>query len=222
MQYSAITSWARLIWDGLKTYGIDAEAIFRDAGLEPAFLEDPNGRYPVSGMIRLWDLAADASEDPCFGLTAAKQWRPITWHGLGFAWLASSTLEEAYRRLARYSAIFSSAADIRLEQRSHVYRLIVGARPGLNQQPNGATIDAFVSIVIHMSRVIYGSDFCPLLVELTHPGDGCRQKRREFFGCNVGYQAAENAVEVSKDVARKILPSANAELAHANEKAIKT
>ena len=195
--------------------------MFREVGLDPAALEDPNGRYPVTGMIRLWELAVERSGDPCFGLTAATQWRPTTWHGLGFAWLASGTLEQAYRRLERYSAIFTTAADIRVVERSDRFRLTVATQHDLKAEPIGAVIDAFVSIVIHMSRVIYGPDFRPLRVELTHEGLGCRQKRREFFTSPVNYQAAQNAVEVSRDVARKVLPSANAELAHANEEVIK-
>jgi len=221
VQYSAITSWARLIWDALQTYQIDGDDVFREAGLDPAALEDPNGRYPVTRMVRLWELAAERSGDPCFGLTAATQWCPTTWHGLGFAWLASGTLEEAYRRLERYSAIFTTAAKIRVTERSDILRLTVASQHGVSAEPIGAVIDAFVSIVIHMSRVVYGPDFGPLRVELAHEGSGCRQKRREFFRCPVEYQATQNALTVSRHVASQALASGNAELAHANERVIK-
>jgi AraC-like DNA-binding protein len=221
VQYSAITSWARLIWEALRTYQIDGDEVFREVGLDPAALEDPNGRYPVTGMVRLWELARERSGDPCFGLTAATQWRPTTWHGLGFAWLASGTLEQAYRRLERYSAIFTTAANIRLTERSDDFCLTVATQHDISAEPVGAVIDAFVSIVIHMSRVVYGPDFRPLGVELIHEGSGCRQKRREFFGSPVEYQATQNALTVSKHVVRRALASGNAELAHANERVIK-
>lgn len=221
MQYSAITSWARLIWDGMTAYGIDAAEVFGRAGLNPEILDDPNGRYPVSGTARVWDLAARASADPCFGLTAAAQWRPTTWHGIGFAWLASATLLDAFRRLERYSAVISSAADVRVEERPGRIRLSVAPKEDVGRTPSAAVIDAFTAIVIHMSREICGPDFFPLSVELMHPGHGCRQRRREVFGTQIVYEAHQNAVEVSEDLARRRLPSANAELAHANEQVIK-
>ena len=127
MQFSTITSWARLIWEALRSYGVDADAVVGEVGLDPSALEDPNGRYPVTSMVRLWRLAVARSGDPCFGLTAAAQWHPTTWHGLGFAWLASETLEDALGRLERYSAVITTAADIRLEQRLDDFRLTVGA-----------------------------------------------------------------------------------------------
>ena len=220
VQFSAITSWARLIWEALPSYGIDADAVFAEVGIDPSALEDPNGRYPVTSMVRLWRLAVARSGDPCFGLTAAAQWHPTTWHGLGFAWLASETLEDALGRLERYSAIFSTAADIRLEERPEDFRLTVGAHKGSQDEMMDVITDAFVSIVVHMCGAICGPDFRPLRVELVHEGSGCRQKRREVFGAPIQYGARENALYFAKAVARKPLASANAELAHANERVV--
>jgi AraC-like DNA-binding protein len=58
-------------------------------------------------------------------------------------------------------------------------------------------------------------------VSLTHEGAGCRQRRQEFFRAPVHYNAARNAISIDLAVARRPLSSANAELAHANERVIK-
>ena len=76
---------ARLIWEGLQSHGVDADAVFREAGLDPGALDDSGARYPADSMGRLWQLAELRSSDSCFGLTAAEQWYPTTWHGLGYA-----------------------------------------------------------------------------------------------------------------------------------------
>jgi AraC-like DNA-binding protein len=75
---------------------------FRQAGLDPARLQDPNARYPFANIQRLWRLATEASGDPCFGLRVAGLCHPTTFHALGYAWMASSTLREAMQRLIRY------------------------------------------------------------------------------------------------------------------------
>ena len=69
-------------------------------------------------MVKLWSLAVDRTDDPCFGLTVGKQWHPTSWHALGYAWFASATLEEAFKRLARCSAMITTAGEFILEERS--------------------------------------------------------------------------------------------------------
>lgn len=220
MAFSTITSWARLIWEGLRTYGVDADAAFREVGLDPDALNDPGARYPVASMANLWRLAQERSGDPCFGLTAAEQWHPTTWHGLGYAWLASATLEEALRRLVRYSAILSTATQVRLLEVGDRFRLVLTAHPDSGMELAAVPVDAATSNVVHMCRVIYGADFNPTRIELCHPGEGCRERRREFFRCPIHYDADETAIEIERQVARKPLSTANADLAHANERVI--
>jgi len=171
-------------------------------------------------MGRLWSLAVERSGDPCFGLTAAAQWHATTWHGLGYAWLASSTLEEALRRITRYGAVLSTAADFRITRKQNELRLTLSGKKGSAVKAADAVIDAALANVVHMCRATYGPDFRPSLVEFVHGGDGCRQKRREFFKAPVVYRGAENALEIAADVVAKPLATANADLAHANERVI--
>ncbi len=220
MPFSTITSWARLIWEGLRTYGVDADTVFREAGLDPGALKDPGARYPLASMSRLWCLAQARSGDPCFGLRAAEQWYPTTWHGLGYAWLASATLEEALRRLVRYSAVVSNAAEFQLAEAGGSFRLVMRAHRESGVEPNAVAIDAVTANVVHMCRLTYGADFNPARIELTHPGEGCRKLRREFFRCPIRYDADEIAIEIERKVACKPLSTANADLAHANERVI--
>lgn len=220
MQYSTISSWARLIWEGLRTYGVDADAVFAEAGLDPRGLKVPGNRYSMTSMTRLWRLARERSGDPCFGLTAAAQWHPTTWHGLGYAWLASATLEEALRRLVRYATVLSTGADFSLSESRAVFRLVFAVRRDVREEPPPAAMDAVVANLVHMCRVTYGAEFNPVLVELGHPGDGCRRRRREFFRSPIRYAADVTAVEIDRGAAQKPLSTANADLAHANEKVI--
>ena len=53
MQATTISSWVLLIWKGLESYGRKPEPIFRQAGLDPMKLRDPNSRYPIASMTRL-------------------------------------------------------------------------------------------------------------------------------------------------------------------------
>ncbi len=220
MQYSTISSWARLIWEGLRVYGVDADAVFAEAGLDPRGLKSPGTRFPMTSITRLWGLARERSGDPCFGLTAAAQWHPTTWHGLGYAWLASSSLEEALHRLVRYATVISTGADFSLSENRTVFKLVFGVQRDFSEEPPSVVKDAVAANLVHMCRVTYGAEFNPVLVELGHPGAGCRQRRSEFFRSPIRYDAHETAVEIDRGMAQKQLSTANADLAHANEKVI--
>lgn len=220
MQFSTISSWARLIWEGLRACGVDADAVFAEAGLDPSSLSSPDTRYPMTSMSRLWRLARESSGDPCFGLIAAAQWHPTTWHGLGYAWLASSTLEEGLRRLVRFVAVISTGADVELSESDAVFRFVFGVQRGFGEKPQEVVLDAFAANLVSMCRSTYGPDFKPVRVEFTHAGSGCRRRRSEFFRAPIRYEAEETALEIDRAVAQKPLSTANADLAHANERVI--
>lgn len=219
MENTTMTSWVRMIWDALKTYGLDADSLFKWVGLDPRLLADSDARYPMAKTVKLWNLSADRTGDPCFGLTVAEQWHPTTWHALGYAWLASGTLEDALSRFVRYSSMITTSGGFSLEERSAGFRLEVRAQESGIPRPD-AVSDAVLANIIHMCRVSYGSDFVPLRVFFTHFGQGCRRKRAEFFGSPIEYGCESNGIDFDKDSLRKPLPSANAALAHANEKII--
>ena len=219
MDFSTITSWARMVWDGLNIHGVDADSLFKEVGLDPRLLTDSDGRYPVKKMVKLWSLAVDRTGDPCFGLTVGTQWHPTTWHALGYAWFASVTLEEALKRLARCSAMITTAGEFLLEERSADFKLTL--LPHYLEMPRPAAVmDAVLTNIIIMCRVSYGDDFKPLGMLFSDSGDSCRRRRREFFRSPIEYGAVENGVLFDKSSLRKPLPTANAELAHSSDRVI--
>ena len=82
----------------VEMHGIDANALLREAGVDPALLRDPAARIPST----IWDAvgarAAALIPDPAFGLRAARSWHPSNLGALGHAWLASSTLRIGLER----------------------------------------------------------------------------------------------------------------------------
>ena len=111
---STLSSWALLISRALTARGIDATDVFRRARLQPELLGDPNARYPLAGVQRLWALAIETTGDPCIGLEVGRSWHPTTFHALGYAALASGSLREALALVARYSRIVSTGARIEM------------------------------------------------------------------------------------------------------------
>ena len=78
----------------LEEYGQDPEPLFRKAGIDPGQVKNPNARLPVHACNVAWLRASSRIPDPCFG-------HPSMFGALGYAWLASGILREAFERLAR-------------------------------------------------------------------------------------------------------------------------
>lgn len=219
MYATTISSWALLIWKALESYGCDARPLFEQAGVEPQKLHDANARYPVTSLTRLWNLATQASADAAFGLTAARFWHPTTFHALGYAWLASETLRDALERLVRYGRILSSAASISLEETAHEVEFTLGSAD-TRVQPADAAIDAALATILSMCRSSYGSHLNPLRVNLKRSAPADRGAFSRVFRAPIRFGAPQNRLSFDKTDLNTLLPTANAQLARANDRIV--
>ena len=92
---------AQVLLRTLDGYGVDGARMFRDAGLDPGSLKSSDERVVALQMQKVWRAAVEETGDEAFGIAFAKNMRPGTLHGLGFPWIASNTLRDAFMRLVR-------------------------------------------------------------------------------------------------------------------------
>lgn len=221
--YSALSSWVLLIARAIDSYGLKSRKLFAEAGLDHYRLRDPVARFPYPAVLRLWRLASKSCGDPAFGLTAASFWHPTTLYALGYAWLASSNLDEAFGRAARYTRIVNTAASsvIRIEKTPASYRVLLDASNiKLKEPPADATNDAALAMLILMCRAAYGEHFDPLRVTLQHADAGCAARYRELFRCPVAFSQEQNSIWLDPDTAAEPLATANPELVRINDQIV--
>ncbi len=187
---------------------------------------DPNARFPVEAMQRLWTLAVEVTGDPAFGLETARHLHPTTLHALGYSWMASTNLRDGLERMARYVNIVSTAAALQLEEADTYFDFRMGVRSGLTQRdlkrPVDASTDAGMAIVVQLCRTAYGSDFNPLRVKMSRARPQDEGPYTRFFGVPVEFSAPENVLYFSKEELEEHLPTANPDLVHANDEVVKS
>ena len=54
MDESILSSAPRMIWRLLESHDIDADALFRQSGFDPAHMSEPRMRYPKEAFHTLW------------------------------------------------------------------------------------------------------------------------------------------------------------------------
>ena len=214
---STISSAVLLLWRALESHGCDGRALFAQADLDPDKLRDPNARYPFTSLTRLWKLAAEATQDPCLGLTVARFWHPTTFHALGYSWMASQSLKDALMRMARYSAIVTDALRLNLTDGTEGFEFTLHPKFG---PPADEAIDAGMAIILGMCRISYGSTFNPLRVTMQRHTPAVVDAFLQVFRAPIRFSAPTNMLIFSKAELNALLPTANAELARANDRVI--
>ena len=219
--YSALSSWVLLIAKAIDAYGFDSRELFEKVGLDYKKLRDPVARFSFPAVVRLWQLATEITRDPGFGLSVASYWHPTTLHALGYSWLASNNLGEAFERASRYTRIVNTAASgvLRIEKSAASYCLIIDGGD-LNPHPVPASLDAALAMMMVMSRAAYGEDFRSLRVSLRRDKPEDTQRFSDFFAAPVDFSQAENAMWVDPGLVSEPLATANPELVRINDQIV--
>jgi len=214
MSTSVLATTGRILHRLLTRHGLEADALFIECGLDPLKLDDPRARYPLDRFRTLWKLADGYIPDRCWGLAAGEVSRPTDLHALGYAFLASQTLEGALYRLERYTRIVVQDAVSRVAKDDKSLSITYGA-----PETDGhitPLIDSRLSVVLGLCRQVYGPDLSLREVQLPHGWQACSYE--EFCGCPVRYDTECLRVLFPLEIVRRPLPASNRELAQANDR----
>jgi len=219
--FSALSSAILLLAKGIDSYGHDSAELFAKAGLDHSRLKDPLARFSFLAVSRLWGLARDLIDDPCFGIKVASFWHPTSLHALGYSWLASNSLEEAFERTSRYIRIVNTGAKgvLKFEKTDDAYRLILDPSK-MNPHPMPVAIDASLAMLMIMCRAAYGEGLRPIRVSYQHPEPETTGCFNDFYKAPVSFSQPETALWLDAEVVTAPLATANPELVRINDQVV--
>jgi AraC-like DNA-binding protein len=216
MPAMVLTSWALLIWDELNKHGCDARAIFKQAGLKPERLGDANARYSVAAMQKLWALAIEASGEDNFAYRAGRQWRPTTFHALGYTWLASASLAEGVKQIARYSRVVHNGVSISFQHSGSCGELIIHHQYHDFAVHQGAC-DSALGALMKMLRMLMGDSYSPMEIHCLYSRPATAISFEHDVLCPILYDMPDNKILFDNADLNRRLASANTELQKINE-----
>ena len=191
--------------------GIAPRALLKEAGLGPDSLSDPSARVSLRGFVRLLELAAARTGDPCFGLHHGMTYHPSEAGVLGYAMLSAPTVGTALHNLVRFVRIQVDRAQIELDGgQAHAllgFRLL-DSKITMRRQYN----ERIVAMIFNAIRIATGSRWFPDQVWFEHPAPQDDSEHRRLFRSPVRFGQASNQLIFERSLLDRPLKTADPQL----------
>ena len=211
MPHSVFAQSTGFLWGALGSTGYDPEPLFKQMGIDPELITDPNTRLQEETVIKLWSRAIELTGDECLGIKAGQHSHPSSLGALGYAWLASSTLRSALNRVARYFRMIDDTKSVELKEtpEGFVYKPL--SVVAIETFP--AEDDLHLAVLINSCRFNYGEKLNPVSVAFMHAQPDCSGEYFNHFRCPVEFGAEESSLTLPLEVIDKPLPGTNPTMA---------
>lgn len=104
--------------------GVQAGALYRAVGMNPALLNDPDARIPFAQIVALYEQAAKLTGDEAFGLHVGEHADPTAFDVLGYSVINSPTFGDALDRVVRYNSIWTNGSCFTVETANGQTRIV--------------------------------------------------------------------------------------------------
>jgi len=200
-----------LLWKYLESEGVNPKPLFLQAGINPELLCDANARISVTKVDKLWQLATEVIEDPCFAVKMAGFWHPSQIGALGYAWLASSTLRRALNRAERYIHVVTEDLNFELSDTPAGLKIRANLDNSIFTLPQHH--DLIIIILMHMCRFNFGDNLVATQVNVAHPKPACSEKIIDYFRTDIQFDADQTSFTLARADVDTVLCSANKPIA---------
>ncbi|MDB4954117.1 MAG: Transcriptional regulator, AraC family protein [Myxococcales bacterium] len=197
---TALAALARTALDAAQRVGIAPDEVLSRAKLSRDLVDELDGRIPVASLLHLWQVAAEMSDDPFFGLHAGEHVVSArTIHIVGFAARSSASLGECYEHTVRFAALTNEASEIEVVRERGRGCVIVNPRPGLPIWPRVYAEMAMAGYFCLGQRWV-GVPIKPVEVAFQHPRPADISAYERLFECPLHFGASKNRLVFTERV----------------------
>ena len=192
----------------VRELGGDPDPLLRRAGVDPAWLEDPDHPVPYLAFLSALRLGSQASATPHFGLLLSRKQRFSMLGAVGFAVREAPNVHAAIENLNRFLPVHNQAARTTLVVEGDFVRwsfdVMLRDAPALDQQ-----FDLVAGIGISLLQHLAGHDWAPLSVHLKRAEPVDTRPYRQIFHSPITFNADFTGLVFHKKVLSQ--PVANAD-----------
>ncbi len=182
----------RPLVSGLRMLGHDPAPSLRSVGIEERQLDNPDAPISMHAVIGFMDHASRTTGDANIGLHLAEHAELDSVDIHAYAMLASATLGDAYRRMARYHRLLhpTMRIEVEIDGPAGIVRQVM---PGGVGSPRHLA-EFLVAGWVRCGRVVTGRNWKPDRALFAHASPPETGEHRRFFGAPVEFSMGQNAL----------------------------
>jgi len=194
---TTLGSWVLLVAQCLDSYGLDGNALCKEAGIDTDNLNMNETRIPTAMMVGLWEIAVQKTQDPYIAIRVAQFFKSTAYSALGISMSASRNVYDAIKRCCRYSHFVSEGTMASLEETDHEVAFVLSANPEFKSLTHIYGVSATLCCMYQSFRELSGNS---LRVKAIHFEQTFESKKpfENFFSCPVYYGASSNKMVFDK------------------------
>lgn len=197
--------WSRELVHDLERRGIDLRKLLAGARSSRKQVEHDNGWMPHQTHCKLFETAAQVTNDPLYGAKQGRQIDPRVAGVIAYVGISAHTLGEAVHNFAHYITLINKSEKVEVLPGTN--RWIIR---GHAQNPNAVQANTFMdSLTVSVFSQMAGRDIQPIAVCLPHKHPSMRDVLllQEFFGCPIHFDASWDLIFSTDDMARRVVTS---------------
>lgn len=198
----------RSIASALRARSIEPLSVLAAVGLADYDHADPDGRVPARLEGALWREAVRRTGDRFFGLNAVHLIQRGDFDVLDYAARTSVTLEESFRRVARYKRLLHDVAELRVVRDGEFVR-VLHDWPAESDEARSQFAEYSFAWLVKMGREATGRRWAPAFVQFRHAAPPDTSEPERYFGCEIRYAQTRNGLWIDAETAA--LPFAKAD-----------
>ncbi|ROZ66552.1 AraC family transcriptional regulator [Ramlibacter sp. WS9] len=192
--------------------GAERAALLRAMGPGAGSLEDPDERLPTRCYYNLIAAAAQALDDPWFGIHYLETAQPADIGAVGFAAVTSASYAEALARVARYLGFLTQSEQMVLTPEPDGMR-VSWRLLGPEHPAHAMVSEMYAYNVTGLASRLLGVPVVPRSLAFRHMPRAPRAQYARMFGCEPGFGAAEDACRLDACVLEHPMPQADVAMA---------
>lgn len=207
----------RLIYQAMKTKGIDTDAIFDRLGVNEQYVFTDQLRTPHNAQLYFWQATEEVSGDRDIGLHLGQVLPVYKGQVLEYLFLSSPTFGEGLRRAQNYQRLLSDAANTDFLVEGDEACMVLDAASDEVSRLRHFN-ECFVQGLMIFFRSITEGQFRCSRIEFEHQRDHGQEHVKEVLGCDVVFGAPENRMYFPVSLLAHPSPHAEPELLDLHER----
>jgi AraC-like DNA-binding protein len=218
---TTLSDVTRLISEVLRQhYGVDPEPLLEKAGIESRLADVSGSRVLRESMLKLWELAAAATNDPSVGLVVGSKVRATTFYALGVAFITSEKLADALELLCRYYRVIATV-PLELNIKAGAKQSSLEITYTDSAYPLGSIpFDSFIASIVGLCRLATSPEFNPVEVRLACADNHRAGDYQALFQAPVIFSAKKNALVFATAELGKPLPGRSLDMLYASDRVL--